>query len=93
MRSAYSSYDTFYVQARLSPLKIALIEIILPNINRLGAGKEMSSIPGWKVFQQFISAWGRLLGTQVYLVEYYDCIRLQVERKLDVISLGLKRKK
>ena len=30
------SYDTFYLQAKVSPLKIALIEIILPTINRRG---------------------------------------------------------
>jgi len=30
------SYDTFYLQAKVSPLKIALIEIILPRINRDG---------------------------------------------------------
>ena len=26
------SYDTFYLQAKLSPLKIALVEIKLPNL-------------------------------------------------------------
>ena len=32
------SYDTFYLQAKVSPLKIALIEIILPRIIGMGIG-------------------------------------------------------
>ena len=30
------SYDTIYLQAKVSPLKIAFAEIILPKINRRG---------------------------------------------------------
>ena len=32
-------FDTFYLQAKLSPLKIALVEIRLHKINRRGGGR------------------------------------------------------
>ena len=38
MRSAYFSYYTFYLQAKVSPLKIAFVEILLPKINRREGG-------------------------------------------------------
>ena len=30
------SYDTFYFQAKVSPLKMAVVDTIFPKINRLG---------------------------------------------------------
>jgi len=38
------SYGTFHLQAKVSPLKIALVEIILPKINRRGVGIRMSRV-------------------------------------------------
>ena len=42
MQSAYFYYYTLYLQAKVSPLKIALVEILLPTINRRGIGIRMS---------------------------------------------------
>ena len=40
------SYDIFYLQAKVSPQKIALVDIILPNINRRGGGWNKSVVGG-----------------------------------------------
>ena len=45
------SYDTFYLQAKVTPLKIVLVEIILPKIKKWELEYDC---PGWKIFDKLI---------------------------------------
>ena len=46
IRSKYRSYDTFLLQGKVSPLEIALGEILLPTANRWGRGWNKNVLGG-----------------------------------------------
>ena len=52
MRSAYVSYDTFYLQAKVSPLEIAFVEIILLKINKRG---RIKNVLGRKFMKNYLA--------------------------------------
>ena len=53
LRSKSFSYDTFYLPAKVPPLKIALGETLLSLINSHGGLEH--ECPGWNIFEKSIS--------------------------------------
>ena len=49
-------YDTFYLQAKVSPLKLALVEIILLKINRRGGWSK--NVLGGKFVNKYLGGGG-----------------------------------